>query len=165
MIIGIDPGFTGALACYNNGGIISIIDMPLLMHGGKSALDSKTIYSWLLPLKPQLVVIERVHSMPGQGISSTFRFGEGFGILQGIVATLPNCRVLMPPPAVWKVIMGVTANKDTSLERVRREFPLDGRYFSRKKDNGRAEALLLAMFGARSLGVGGSHGGDIRDIF
>lgn len=162
MVIGIDPGFTGALAALSNGDIVSIIDMPLsITLNGKNVLDSRTIHNWLMRHNPRLVVIERVHSMPNQGLSSTFRFGEGFGIIQGIVATL-TARVLMPPPGVWKASMNVTADKKTSLERVRREFP-NTPYFGRMKDNGRAEALLLAMFGERSLSQV-SHGGDLRDI-
>ncbi len=103
--------------------------------------------------------------MPGQGVSSTFRFGEGYGVLQGIMATHSNIRVILPRPSVWKMSMGVTADKGSSLRLARQLFPaFETKYFSRIKDDGRAEALLLALFGLRSLGFTNTGGDNINDI-
>lgn len=170
-VIGIDPGFSGALAAYNcgDGTIVSIIDMPLrepiTLGGAKQRqIDPAPIIDFISHHKPALIVLERVHAMPDQGVSSTFRFGEGYGLIQGIVAAL-HIRLILSPPAVWKMAMSVSANKSSSLEAVRTQFPAST-YFARKKDDGRAEALLLAMFGARSLNLSsrGNGGDKIHDI-
>jgi hypothetical protein len=159
LILGIDPGFTGALALYDSATshLVAAIDMPLahqsLLNGPqRPTIDASMILCLIRPYQSEIVlaVLEKVSAMPGQGVSSMFRFGEGFGVIQGIIHAL-NIRLLMPPPAVWKSQMKVTADKKSSLAKVRKEFPEQAHIFARQKDNGRAEALLLAMFGARSL--------------
>lgn len=121
--------------------------VPVLINGAEV---SRFLTPYLGGLK--LAVIESVGAMPKQGLSSTFRFGEGYGLVQGILAGLGVTRTIKATPQVWKASMGVTANKDTSLTLAKNLFPTNAHLFARKKDHGRAEALLLAVFGARSLG-------------
>ena len=159
-IIGIDPGFTGAVAVYNPTAreIVAVEDMPIkrsspLIGQGKANIDVSALASLILGYGSQssLCVVERVSAAPGQGVSSMFRFGEGFGMIQGIIAAA-GVRALMPPPSVWKASMNLSSDKDKSLYMVREKFPSNLSLFTRKKDNGRAEALLLSLFGAKSLG-------------
>ncbi len=160
-IIGIDPGFSGAVAVYNptDKTIVAVEDMPLAHESSfigqaKHKIDVQALASLILRYGSQssLAVVERVSAAPGQGVSSMFRFGEGFGMIQGIIAC-HGLRLLMPPPSVWKASMNLSSDKKQSLILVRTKFPDDAeRYFARVKDNGRAEALILAMFGAKSLG-------------
>jgi len=53
-----------------------------------------------------LAVLERVSAMPGQGVSSMFRFGEGYGVVQGVLAAL-GIPVIAGSPAVWKRASGL----------------------------------------------------------
>lgn len=161
-VLGIDPGFTGALAVIDTDSrfIEAIFDMPVVqplkIAGGpdsresKVVLDLKRLADTIKRYAPaiRLAVLERVHAMPDQGVSSMFRFGEGYGCLQGILAA-NEIKVLMPPPAVWKAALGLTHRKDDSLILASNIFgpTAANRYFTRKKDNGRAEAALLALFG------------------
>lgn len=169
LILGIDPGFKGALALYDitTGQPTYIFDMPLsaprvLNPEARQSIDAATLAQRIETHSKNitLAVLEGVHAMPGQGVTSTFRFGEGFGIVQGILAAL-NIRVIMPRPSVWKMTMNVTADKGSSLRLVRSLYPdFTTKYFYRAKDDGRAEALLLALFGAKSLGF--SHTGETK---
>lgn len=159
-IIGIDPGYTGAVAVYDPSlkALVAVEDMPIrrtesFIGSGKANIDCNQLASMIIGYgaKSSLCVVERVSAAPGQGVSSMFRFGEGFGMIQGIIAT-QGIRIIMPPPSVWKASMNLSSDKDQSLYMVRTKFPDNISYFTRKKDNGRAEALLLALFGAKSLG-------------
>ncbi len=163
LVLGIDPGFTGGLVFYSfhTNHIVQVLDMPLvppdtLKIGSdhRHALDSASLAGHIAHFTPRLAlaVIERVHAAPKQGVSSTFRFGEGFGILQGIMAAY-QIRTIYPHPSVWKIAQGVTSDKKTSLSAALAfaEPPSWRTNFSRVKDHGRAEAFLLARFGAAQL--------------
>ena len=139
--VGIDPGKTGAMAIiYESGEVVE--DWP-----GSAAEAAEIMREWRLTYAVQLVALERVHAMPKQGVSSTFSFGENFGIWQGIIATLAIPH-LQPTPQEWqKGIVRKSDGKDAkerSLAAARRLFP--DAELSRKKDNGRADALLMAWW-------------------
>lgn len=85
--------------------------------------------------------IEDVHSMPKQGVSSTFKFGMAVGAIQAIVE-LTRAPWVIVRPQRWKKDMGVTAQKSTSLDLARHIWPIAP--LKRVKDHGVAEALLLA---------------------
>lgn len=162
-ILGFDPGFSGALAVYEPAAtkLIAVHDIPLLpadpLFGGKhrNYIDAKRLAAFVnqYALATRLAVVERVSAMPEQGVTSMFRFGEGYGIIQGILAAY-QLKTLMPPPAVWKAWHSLSSDKELSLKRAREFWPTEAQqYFSRKKDNGRAEAALLAVYGAQALGL------------
>lgn len=94
------------------------------------------------------VVIEAVHAMPGQGVSSSFKFGMAFGGAISLAQRL-KCPWHLVTPRKWKQDMGLTSDKNDSLVMARQTWlnaPL-----TRKKDNGRAEALLMAEWLRRSF--------------
>lgn len=165
LVLGIDPGFTGALALYSymERQLFTLIDMPLtdpsilkIGRDHRHNVDSSKLAAWVQLYSPRIALasIERVHAAPEQGVTSTFRFGEGFGILQGIMAAF-QIRTIYPHPSVWKIAQGVTSDKETSLIAARAHSTIQqsSQYFSRKKDHGRAEAFLLARFGADQLRI------------
>jgi crossover junction endodeoxyribonuclease RuvC len=88
--------------------------------------------------------------MPGQGTRSMFTTGYGMGIWVGILATLefPYTTVR---PQVWKRALRLSKDKEASRLRAIQLFP--GADLRRKKDHGRAEALLLAYYGCQQRGV------------
>lgn len=100
-----------------------------------------------------MIYVENVHSMPKQGVSSTFKFGMGFGIVLGVLTAraFPHTRI---EPSVWKRAVGLPAGapKELSVKRAMEVFPRHARLFVREKLrgtgviplDGRAEAALIA---------------------
>ncbi|MGE5548417.1 MAG: hypothetical protein ACM33T_16045 [Solirubrobacterales bacterium] len=95
--------------------------------------------------------VEAVGAMPGQGVSSVFAFGKVFGLVLGILAAnfIPHTLV---PPQRWKRTLGVPADKDGARARASQLLPAHAGLWCRAKDDGRAEAALLAYFGAMGAG-------------
>jgi len=89
------------------------------------------------------VVIENVHSMPRQGMSSTFRFGMGVGIIHGVTSAL-RLPVTLVAPVKWKTFHSlIQRDKEVARQLAIRRWPhLEG-HLARKKDSDRAEALLI----------------------
>jgi crossover junction endodeoxyribonuclease RuvC len=90
-----------------------------------------------------VVVLEKVHSMPKQGVSSTFKFGMAFGGACALAKRF-NSPLLMPTPQEWKKSLKLSSDKLESLFMARNLFPNAPLHL--KKHNGRAEALLIAEF-------------------
>ena len=145
MIVGIDPGISGALAWVSDDGfLLSAMDMPTLEVNGKAKVNPHILASELSFRKPKIVVIEDVGAMPGQGVSSMFNFGYSAGILAGVCAGL-GIPTVFYRPAVWKRQAGVPADKGACRQQAQRFWP-GSRAFDRVKDHSRAEAALLARW-------------------
>lgn len=160
IFIGIDPGQTGAVAMICNGDV-STWDTPTTIT--KKGKKNRTEY---LPAQMSGILsdmtgspevhafIEKVHSMPGQGVASSFNFGTGFGLWLGILAGLQVPYTLVTPQAWKKALMQGMADKDAARIRAQELFPCAAGMLSRKKDIGRADALLIAEHGRRMLAAG-----------
>lgn len=148
-IIGIDPGLTGAIAILEaNHDLLAVHDMPTTAtrKGGKQ-LNIPEVASILRGAHRQgaLVKLEAVHAMPKQGVSSTFTFGMGYGALQGVIQTLGISMTLVTPQA-WKKAAGlIGAEKDYARTLALQKYP--DASLARKKDIGRADAILIARYG------------------
>lgn len=147
MIIGIDPGLSGAIAFMaDDGFLIDVFDMPTIEVAGKKKVSPQMLVSMLAEdaHEIKMAAIEEVGAMPGQGVTSMFNFGYSAGILAGVCAGL-----LIPMtfyrPAVWKRAAGVPADKGAARQMAQRFWP-GSRDFDRVKDDGRAEAALLARW-------------------
>ena len=151
MIIGIDPGLSGAVAIIHTNGKITLFDTPTAMI--KKGKGTKTDYlpsqmaSILFDRNQCHIFIEAVHAMPGQGSVSMFRFGEGYGLWLGIIAALGLPHTKITPQAWKKKIMAGVKDKDASRQRAQELYPQCVAELSRKKDIGRADALLIAHYG------------------
>lgn len=156
-IIGIDPGLSGAIAAYDGDtNDLNVFDVPTheLVRNGKKKREvdlqsAARIIDDLAQPPGTVIWIEQVSSMPGQGVSSVFAFGKVYGILLGISAST-FCPIQTVTPAVWKRAMGVTASKDGARARASALLPKHSGTWARAKDDGRAEAALIALYGARS---------------
>lgn len=152
MILGIDPGKTGALALLDGERCLGAWDMPAVSEGRSTgvsaALLSDLIDEALERSDGDLsVVLEKVGAMPGQGTVSMFSFGRSVGIVEGVVGAkhIPMHRV---SPAKWKRSAKLTGKeKDFARTRAIELFPEVSSLLSRKKDCGRADAMLIAYFG------------------
>lgn len=157
-ILAIDPGMSGAVAILHRDVIPepAVMDMPVheLTVGGKKKrrIDVHQLCENIRPHLPIIdhAVIEHVGAMPGQGVTSSFAFGEAFGLVHGIVVAL-GIPLTLARPVVWKRAMGVTADKDSSRLMASRLYPGHAHLWSRVKDDGRAEAVLLATWYLRSV--------------
>ena len=153
-ILGVDPGLSGALALLDPDDMtVTVHDMPTFeVKGGKKTrheLNVAAVAKLLAVHRPNFAFVEKVGAMPGQGVVSMFRFGEAYGALQGVIAAL-DIPVYFVLPQKWKGRLGL---KDSSKGAARREatrlFPAYAQTFARVKDDGRAEATLIALYGAR----------------
>jgi Holliday junction resolvasome RuvABC endonuclease subunit len=155
IYIGIDPGLSGAVATITpEGGIgVYLYDTPTAETGKGTKRDYliANMANILDHMVDPFCVIEAVHSMPKQGVASSFSFGRGLGIWEGILSAykIPYAKVA---PQTWKKAMlgdMPRDNKDSSRIAATRLFPQVSAQLSRKKDDGRAEALLMAEYGKR----------------
>lgn len=146
-VLGCDPGLKGAIAYYfpSHPDRIMVEDMPVVAGN----VDPATLARRIRQLRPTHAVIELVHAMPKQGVSSTFKFGDGFGCLRGVVAALdiPVCFVT---PGRWKKDLRLSSDKEDSRQRALQLFTESIEHFSLKKHEGRAEAALLARWFAET---------------
>lgn len=95
--------------------------------------------------------IEQVHSMPKQGVSTTFKFGKSFGIAIGVVGGLGIPMHRMRPQA-WKKEVGLSGRgKDASRFRATELWPSWADAWKLKKQDGKAEAGLIAEAARRTL--------------
>lgn len=142
MICTFDPGAKGAVAWLEDDGrLIAVYDMPVVSVNGKSRV-SASLLATLFPADPKRVGIERVHSLPGNGSSSSFTFGYSAGLIEGICAAR-QYPVQMIEPAKWKRALGLSKDKGASRLMAQRLWPDRANDFARVKDDGRAEAALL----------------------
>jgi Holliday junction resolvasome RuvABC endonuclease subunit len=143
--IGIDPGKGGAIALLTPDHY-EVVDYP-----GDPAQVVDVLRSWLLRFDTQLAALEKVSARPGQGVVSMFTFGQNLGAYQGILAAM-GIPYVMPTPQQWqRGLVDQKAGPDPktrSLVTARRLFP--NAELSRKKDHGRADALLMAHWARRN---------------
>ena len=157
IIIGIDPGLTGVIAVIHLDKTIDFHDTPILNVGKKNTCNPAGMTALLRQyqgLSERLLVgIEKVHSMPGQGVASTFTFGEGYGCWLGILAALNIPHELITPQAWQRALMdGVQdKTKDSSRLVALRLFPESSDQLKLKKHHGRADALLIAEYLRRKV--------------
>jgi hypothetical protein len=146
-ICGIDPGLSGAIAFYFPLTPDRVMAEDLPVAGG--AIDCATLAARIVQMAPTLAIVERVGSMPGQGVSSTFKFGAAYGALHGILGAL-QIRTVLVTPQTWKKHFRLDSDKEKSRALALRTFAKSPQHFARKKDDGRAEAALLAVYGAQT---------------
>ena len=151
VIVGADPGFSGGLAAitptHTGIHILDAIAAPVRTLPTGKVYEPVVAMEWLEKVAPGIIVLERAHAMPKQGVSAVFSYGRSFGALEA-VALLQGCRVTWVSPAKWKRALRLPADKGAAMdlasvtygERALRD------YWPRKKDNGVAEAALIALW-------------------
>ncbi len=150
-ILAIDPGINGGLAVYDptkdNG--LYVANVPVIKANKKNQIDATQVAEFIWSIRVNLVhaFVEQVGAMPEQGVASTFRFGDAFGVLRGVVAAnfIPLTYV---KPNQWKRKLGVPADKDAARLRASQLFPTFNQLWRLKKDLNKAEAACLAYYGA-----------------
>ncbi len=152
-ILGIDPGLTGGCAIYDAAADVCVdaIDIPTIGEGAKKRVDAAELGRWVRRYSPEHGVIERAQAMPQQGSSSGFIYGRGVGYLEACVV-LCDVPLKIIEVMAWKKHFGLKGKSEGGGEAARalviQRFPRVSELFARKMDHGRAEALLIAIYGA-----------------
>lgn len=149
-IVGIDPGLGGALALLVDAKLADVADMPVYNKRANGKLIGDMLQGWA----PDYVVIEDVHSMPKQGVASSFLFGMNTGIVIGAVQAtgIPMIKI---SSGRWKVQMGLRGKpKDASRGLAMELWPDFADRFKLRKHDGRAEAALIARWYCHQLILG-----------
>ncbi len=147
-ILGIDPGLSGALGFYWSArpDQAAAEDMPVA--GGE--IDPVTLARRIAQRRPVVAVVECVSARPRQGVASTFKFGTAYGAVRGVLGAL-QVPVHLVTPGLWKRHYRLRSDKEDARALALRLFPATAACFHRRKDHGRAEAALIARYGAEVL--------------
>lgn len=143
-ILGIDPGKKGAFAIIDKDGtFIDAFDMPLIK--GENLIDEEELVRLIKDLPHRTVVhIEKVSSMPRDGVTSAFSFGYGYGLVIGILKSF-KLTVHRTRPAIWKkAYFKPKSTKKDSLALARKTYGKE--HFPLEKHDGRAEACFIADY-------------------
>ena len=153
VIVGIDPGLSGAIGVLESSGKAStVLDMPIMVKGKgtgavKNCVNPRGLYDLLMRLGSiDYCVLETVNSMPGQGVAGVFSLGDTYGAIRSVIACL-GIPLINVPPVTWKKHFKIQKDKEVARSLAIQTFPEIADRLSRKKDIDRAESLLLALWG------------------
>jgi crossover junction endodeoxyribonuclease RuvC len=160
-VVGIDPGIAGALALVSRAGdLIEVADMPILRDGsaGRASVNAPLLADLLAQWHAQEIICEFVAARPKEGPTGAFSFGRSRGVIEGACAALGLPIRFVTPPS-WKRLIGIPPGKDGAKDRARseasRRWPDKAALFARVRDDGRADASLIAIAGLKR--EGGAH--------
>lgn len=137
--LGLDPGQSGGIAYVT----------PYGQQAYPMPPTEKDISDLIADLKPQIgfAVIEAVHSMPKQGVASSFKFGRNYGFLRGLLIAhgIPFAEV---SPQKWQAFMGCKTGGDKNVSKAKAQqlFP------NLKITHAVADALLIAEYARYTYG-------------
>ena len=159
IVLGVDPGISGAFAFTYRGHVWSN-HLPVWQPSGKNkSIDAVQLFTDLSVCGdicggvPGDIFLELGQSMPNQSSSAGFNYGRACGVIEGVLyGAFPRSRIHYVRPGVWKRKMGLLKQpKGVSLDVARRLFPQNRDQFKLKKDHNKAEAALIAYYGAQIL--------------
>lgn len=137
-VMGIDPGWSGGVAVVSAEGIA--------FATGFANMTERDIYDAIIGFRKNVTVcyIERVHSMPKQGVSSSFKFGHNYGFLRGCITAL-GIPFVEVSPQKWQSALGCLSGGDKN----RTKSKAQQLYPSLKITHATADALLIATYGLK----------------
>ena len=150
-VIAIDPGMRGGVALLDTHAD-SLLATPLPYIG--KDLDYRRLHQAIQVADPHIIVIEKVHAMPNQGVTSMFNFGMGYGSVVAL-ASVSKARLVLVPPQVWKkhVLAGTSKDKDAAIQFCNQTYPSINLVLPkcRKPHDGMADAICMAHYGAHYI--------------
>ena len=151
LVIGIDPGNVGGLALLSGDGALpDVADMPCVADGtkGRQAVNPALLAAIIRRWAPCSAFCEHVGPRPTDAKVAAFAFGRCRGAIEGTLAAL-GVPVTMLTVPTWRRAVGlpVGATKEQSRGEAIRRFPEHAAMFARARDDGRAEACLIAIAG------------------
>src|SRR5262245_49812193 len=154
-ILGVDPGTNGGLAIIVVDGTAPVladcVDVPVTSEGAKKRIDAIAICEWVSKRNIQHVYIERAQALPGQGASNGFNYGRAVGSIEAAIALCGIPITVVEPAARKKFYRLRGRDTEPSRQRATQLFLGAHKFLFRKRHHHRANAALIALFGARSL--------------
>lgn len=141
--IGVDPGKSGGISCITTKAVDEIVNVGLFSMRDKTDHD---IWNWLRAITQNdlcCALLENVHAMPGQGVTSMFTFGDGLGFVRGLLVA-SGVKINKITPQAWQKAMGcrTKGDKSVSLAAAQRMYP----EISGKITLATADSLLIATY-------------------
>lgn len=149
MLIGIDPGCSGAIVVVpkNGGHPIEWERMPVVKVGSNSRVNGAALAAMLRDHTEAHAYVEAVGAMPGQGVTSMFSFGHATGTVMGVLAALGIAHTLVTPQS-WKKRAGLIGkDKDASRSRAITLWPMWRELDKKGAGQAFADAALIALYG------------------
>jgi hypothetical protein len=148
VIMGIDPGISGAVAFYftEAPGRIAVDDIPV----AGCEINAPELARMIRIHRPTFAVLEKAQAMPGNGGVSMFNYGRSYGDVRGVIGAM-EVPLHFVTPATWKRHFCISSDKEQSRLYAIRMFPSVADSFKLKRHHGRAEAALIALYGAEVL--------------
>lgn len=163
IVIGIDPGLTGACAVLDHNGVRAVFDLPTMPVPGagpkalvKRKIDGRALCQLLLKHCPASegkpsAVLEQVHARgDGNAMQTQASLLRSLGAIETVLECLGYPLQYVAPQS-WKRSFNLGREKSDSLDAARRLYPAAASDLSRQKDHNRAEAVLLAHWGRGEL--------------
>jgi crossover junction endodeoxyribonuclease RuvC len=149
-----DPGLDGAMAGVSERGFLFVVDYPLFVikrgKATKRLLDIGGLSELMIAHVADHTFIEEVGTRPGEGRVSAFNFGRTFGGIEGLAMGLGRPHSLITPQR-WQRLAGCGPSPDEARRRAGQLYPDAIPFLTRKRDAGRADAILIAYAGLRLL--------------
>ena len=146
-LLSIDPGLTGAIALFEDGVCVDVMPMPWMWitksKKKKKVINVPELDSMFRIVNPNMVVIEKVHAMPGNGATSMFSFGYAYGVV--VAMSWAHCsKVLDATPQEWKKhhnLIGSEKKEATILAK---------KLCTHVTSSGKADAYLIGVYALQS---------------
>jgi len=150
LILGIDPGASGAIVIMDGASIIEWAAMPVMKVGSATRVNAPALAAMLRGYEKLEAYVEQVGAMPGQGVASMFSFGHSAGVVAGVLGALEITVTLVTPQA-WKKRAGLIGqDKDAARSRAIQIWPNWRALDAKGKGQALADAALIAKFGVAS---------------
>lgn len=157
IVLGIDIGVTGALAAVDSSGTCSVADLPTVAIDGNRVVKRKVcavgvrdlVLHFVRPGEAAMAIIEDVHMGMGPGAAARSSLDLNRGRIEAVLELL-RVQVHAVPPRVWQRWFGI-GEKGDALAKARALYPDAEPMLKRQKDHNRADSLLLAHYGLRTI--------------
>lgn len=158
-VISCDPGQTGGICIFENNKLVENVYIPQLPD---KSVDIITLLDWFYTwravyehnMEAVSTCMEKVHSMPKQGVSSTFKFGKTTGQLEVLLRTVSRANHTEIRAQDWKKSFGLKGkNKheavDLALSMEPKLFSFNKKqegYINKQRQSGIADAYLMGLY-------------------
>ena len=124
-----------------------VIDLPFVDQD----IDGMVLREWLEAHSPEYAAVENVNAIPRFGSVPNFKLGHALGAVKAVLATWGISYRLVRPQQ-WKKYYGlIKTDKEASRQKALELFPEATAVLARKKDDNRAEAMLITAYYAAAL--------------
>ena len=135
------------MVLLEDGQPIEWAEMPVNKIGTTTRVNAAALTDFIASCCCEHVYVEAVHSMPKQGVTSSFNFGHNVGTVMGVLGAMGLPHTLVTPQA-WKKAMGlIGTDKDAARARAIQLWPKWRDLDKKGKGQALADAALIARYG------------------